>query len=394
MRYPELILKRERERSLQKGHPWLFSGAVARVNGNPRPGDIVSAVTHSGEPVGLGFFNPATDISFRLLTTRVSGTIDGRFWEERILSAFKLRQRIVPPETTAYRLINAEGDGMPGLIVDRYGHSLVVSIATAGMETSRSAIVDGLIRVLSPRTIYERSEGRARQLEGLAERKGLIYGEEPPGFIEIRENGLIFAVDMVSGQKTGFFLDQRNNRECIAKVSEGAKVLNCFSYTGAFSVYAVRGGAERATSVDVSAPACDMARGNLSRNGFSPDRHPVVQADVFSYLRETEERFDLIILDPPAFAKSKKDVPRSARGYKDINLQAVRRLSPGGMLATFSCSNYIGEELFDKIVAGAVLDGGKEARLIQRLGPGGDHTVNLAHPEGRYLKGLLLGISG
>ncbi len=394
MRYPELILKRERERSLQKGHPWLFSGAIARVNGHPRPGDIVSAVTHSGEPVGLGFYNPATDISFRLLTARVSETIDDRFWEDRIRSAFNLRQRVVPPETTAYRLINAEGDGMPGLIVDRYDRCLVVSLATAGVEKYRSEIVGGLIRVISPGTIYERSESKARQLEGLSERKGLIYGEEPPGFIEIVENGLTFAVDVVAGQKTGFFLDQRKNRECIEKVSKGTKVLNCFSYTGAFSVYAVRGGAERVTSVDVSAPACDMARDNLTRNGFPPDRHPVVQADVFSYLRETEETFDLIILDPPAFAKSKKDVPRSARGYKDINLQAARRLSPGGLLATFSCSNYIGEELFEKIVAGAVLDAGKEARLIERLGPGGDHPVNLAHPEGRYLKGLLLGISG
>jgi 23S rRNA (cytosine1962-C5)-methyltransferase len=394
MRYPELILKRERERSLQKGHPWLFSGAIARVNGHPQPGDIVSAVTHSGEPVGLGFYNPATDISFRLLTAHVSESIDDRFWEDRICSAFNLRQRIVPPGTTAYRLINAEGDCMPGLIVDRYDRCLVVSLATAGVEKYRSAIVVGLIRVISPGTIYERSEGKARQLEGLSERKGLIYGEEPPGLIEIRENGLTFAVDVVSGQKTGFFLDQRKNRECIEKVSKGAKVLNCFSYTGAFSVYAIRGGAEKVTSVDVSAPACDMARDNLSRNGYSPDRHPVVQADVFSYLRETEETFDLIILDPPAFAKSKKDVPRSARGYKDINLQAVRRLSPGGLLATFSCSNYIGEELFGKIVAGAVLDTGKEARLIERLGPGGDHAVNLAHPEGRYLKGLLLGISG
>jgi len=289
MRYPELILKRERERSLQKGHPWLFSGAIARVNGNPQPGDVVSAVTHSGKPVGLGFFNPATDISFRLLTTRVSETIDDRFWEDRIRSSFNLRQRIVPPGTTAYRLINAEGDGMPGLIVDRYDRCLVVSLATAGMEKCRSAIVGGLIRILSPGTIYERSEGKARQLEGLSERKALAYGEDPPGFIEIRENGLIFAVDVVSGQKTGFFLDQRKNRECIEKVSEGARVLNCFSYTGAFSVYAIRGGAEQVTSVDVSSPACDMARENLSRNGFSPDRHPVVQADVFSYLRETEE---------------------------------------------------------------------------------------------------------
>jgi 23S rRNA (cytosine1962-C5)-methyltransferase len=392
MQYPEIILKRERERSLQKGHPWLFSGAIAKVSSNPKPGDIVAAVAHTGKAVALGFYNPATDIAFRMLSTRVSEAIDGLFWQNRICAALELRKRVVPPGTTAYRLINAEGDGMPGLIVDCYDRSLVVTIATAGMEKCRAAILEGLIQTMCPRAIYERSEGRARQLEGLEEKKGLLYGEAVSDVVEIKENDLTFTVDCVSGQKTGFFLDQRDNRECIEKISIGAKVLNCFSYTGAFSVYSIRGGAKKVTSVDASAAANELARRHIDLNGFPTDRHEVVQADVFSYLRETKDRFDLIILDPPAFAKSKKDLPRSTRGYKDINLQAIHRLSPGGLLATFSCSNYIGEDLFEKIVMGAALDAGREARLVKRLGPGGDHPVNLAHPEGRYLKGLLLGI--
>jgi 23S rRNA (cytosine1962-C5)-methyltransferase len=392
MNYPVLTLKPGRERSLKQGHPWIFSGAVHSVKGKPESGDIVIAASASGEPLALGFYNKDADIAFRMLSRDTSQPVNELFWRRRVFSAFTLRRRIIPAGTTAYRLINAEGDGMPGLVVDCYGEYLVVSISTAGIEKAWETIRDVLIRQMSPLGIYERSEGRARKTEGLADRTGLVYGDGIPDFVEITENGFHFETDIVSGQKTGFFLDQRENREQMSRIAEGLHVLNCFSYTGGFSVYCAFGGASRIVSVEASAAANEAAIRNLERNCFSSRRHPVIKEDVFSFLRQTDEIYDLIILDPPAFAKTKNEVPRAARGYKDINLQAVRRLSEGGILATFSCSNYIDDELFRKIVQGAVADAGKSARIVASLGPGGDHPINLAHPEGAYLKGLLLNI--
>ncbi|MEN6319349.1 MAG: class I SAM-dependent rRNA methyltransferase [Syntrophaceae bacterium] len=391
--YPRIFLKPGREASLLRGHPWIFSGAIASVEGRPEPGDIVIAVSHKGIPLSLGFYNPASDISFRLLTTDTTASINYVFWQKRIQSSLALRKKVVPEGTTAFRLINAEGDGMPGMVVDRYDHYLVLSLATAGMEKHRKSILDVLSQELKPLGIYERSEGRARQLEGLGNRTAAVHGEPVPDNIEIIENHLHFNVDIMGGQKTGFFLDQRPNRECVEKISNQADVLNCFSYTGAFSVYCARGGAKRVTSVEASETANETARWNIRRNGFSLEQHPVFRDDVFTYFRKTDELFDLIILDPPAFAGSKKDIPKAARGYKDINLQAARHLKQGGILATFSCSNYIDETLFQKIVLGGVRDAGKSSRLLQTMGPGPDHPTNLAHREGRYLKGLLLSIS-
>lgn len=388
MSYPRIILRKGREAPLRHGHPWVFSGAVATVEGDPAPGDIVLATDSIGRGLGLGFFNTG-DIAFRLLTADSASRIDADFWRRRIDQAIALRKKVVPPETDAYRLINAEGDGMPGLVVDRYGSFLVFSIGTAGIEKWREILVGHLSAAVGSVGIYERSEGRSRQLEGMPNRIGPVAGEVP-ATAEIVENGLRFEVDLMTGQKTGFFLDQRGNREIIGALSREATVLNAFSYTGAFSVYAARGGAKRVVSVDASAAANEIASGNLVRNGFSPERHPILTANCFEYLRETEEVFDLIILDPPAFAKSRKDVERSAKGYKEINLQAARRLCEGGILATFSCSNPVSVELFEKIVLGAVQDAGKTAQLLRPLGAGPDHPVNLAHPEGLYLKGLLL----
>lgn len=391
MSYPRLILKKGREAPLRHGHPWVFSGAISRLEGNPVPGDVVLATDSSGRPLALGFFNTG-DIAFRLLTDNRSASIDADFWRQRIGRALALRKRVLPQETDAFRLINAEGDGIPGLVVDRYGACLVMSIGTAGVERWRETLIALLAERIKPDAIYERSEGRSRQLEGLSDRIGPAVGEAPPPAL-IRENALRFEVDLIAGQKTGFFLDQRVNRQIVGSLSRDAAVLNCFSYTGAFSVYAARGGAGRVVSVEASAAANEIACRNLRANGFSPEQHPVVTANCFEYLRETEESFDLIILDPPAFAKSRKDVERSAKGYKEINLQAARRLRDGGMVATFSCSNPIETEYFEKIVLSAVRDAGKTAQLLSPLGAGPDHPVNLAHPEGRYLKGLLLRIT-
>jgi 23S rRNA (cytosine1962-C5)-methyltransferase len=388
MSYPRIILKKGRDAALRHGHPWLFSGAIASVQGNPEPGDIVLAADAGGVPIGIGFFNTG-DIAFRLLADDPTARIDAGFWRRRIEQALLLRRKVVSPETDACRLINAEGDGMPGLVVDRYGRYLVMAIGTAGMEKWREPVIELLTEILGPVGIYERSEGRSRQLEGLPERIGPATGEIPER-VEIVENGLRFECDLLRGQKTGFFLDQRINREIVGALCTDATVLNCFSYTGAFSAYAARGGARRVVSVDASAAAGEIARRNLVRNSLSPELHPVLIANAFDYLRDTEERFDLIILDPPAFAKSRKDVSRSARGYKEINLQAAKRLKEGGFLATFSCSNPIDPGLFEKIVAGALRDAGKTPQLLRLLGAGPDHPVNLSHPEGRYLKGLLL----
>jgi 23S rRNA (cytosine1962-C5)-methyltransferase len=388
--YPQLVLKGGRERSLVGGHPWLFSGAVAKITGRPGPGEIVMATTAAGQPLALGFYNPQSDISFRMLTRDVTSPVDQEFWRRRLRNAGALRNSVVAPETTAWRLVNAEGDGMPGLVVDRYGDYLVMVISTAGMEKRREAVIAALVEEYGPRGILERSDGPARRLEGLADRTGWVWGEGSREGIAIRENGLAFEVDILTGQKTGFFLDQRDNRSRIGALCHGLSVLNCFSYTGAFSVYAARGGAKRVVSVDASEPANVAARSHLEMNGFSPAAHPVLRDDVFEYLRQATGSYDLIILDPPAFAKNRREVQHAARGYKDINLQALRRLAPGGLLATFSCSNAIDEALFEKIVVGAARDAGQTLRLLSKLAAAPDHPTSLAHSEGRYLKGLLV----
>jgi len=388
--YPEITLKKGREEALLRGHPWIFSGAIASVKGKPEAGDIVMAKDSSGHPLALGFFHPGTDISFRFLTRRCEENISHYFWQSRLYEAYKMRQKIINEQTNAYRLINAEGDGFPGLIVDVYNTTLVLSIATAGMEKQRNDILKALISQLKPLRIYEKSDSRSRSIEGLENVHGVVYGDPSAGMLEITENGLRFEVDVISGQKTGFFLDQRINREKIGALSHDANVLNCFSYTGAFSVYCAEGGAKKVVSLDVSKTACVAARKNLHLNWFPVDNYPVFEADVFDYLRDTQEKFTLIILDPPAFAKTKKDVGKASRGYKEINLQAIKHLNRGGMLATFSCSNFMEEDLFQKIVLAAARDADVDLQLLARLEAGPDHPVALGHSEGRYLKGLLL----
>jgi 23S rRNA (cytosine1962-C5)-methyltransferase len=392
--YPEITLKRGREAALLHGHPWIFSGAIAVVKGKPAAGDIILAKDFSGRPLALGFYNPQTDIAFRLLTRDCNQEIKSIFWQHRLDAAIQLRRRIVNNQTNAYRLINAEGDGFPGLIVDVYNSVIVLSIATAGLEKQKEKILAALISQLKPKIIYEQSEGKSRKLEGLENYKGYLLGEDKTTIEEIRENGLKFEVDFVGGQKTGFFLDQRLNREKIGALSRDIHILNCFAYTGAFSVYCAAGGAKRVLSLDISKPACFAARRSLQLNGFSGDDHPVIEADVFDYLRNSTENFDLIILDPPAFAKSRHDIEKASRGYKEINMQAIKRLNPGGLLATFSCSNFIEEGLFYKIVLGAARDAGIDLQLLARLQAGTDHPVLLGHPEGRYLKGLLIRKNG
>ncbi|HNW59165.1 MAG TPA: class I SAM-dependent rRNA methyltransferase [bacterium] len=385
-----IVLKPGKEHVILRGHPWLFSGAIARIEGKPRNGGIVPICRADGTPFAQGAYNHSSDIAVRIISLDPNREIDTAFWRDRIHKAVALRKHLQPPETTAMRMINAEGDGLPGLVVDRYGDFLVISIATLLLDRLRETLCELLIVEMAPAGIYERSEGRARQREGLDTRSGMLWGEPPPQQLEIRENGLRFQVDLIEGQKTGFFIDQRDNRSLVESISRNYRVLNCFAYSGGFSLYAVRGGALKVTSVELSAHACGMCRANLLLNRFDPEHHPVITADVFDYLRSGKELFDLIVLDPPAFAKSQKDVQRASRGYKEINLQAIKRLEPGGLLATFSCSNHIDKTLFTRLVLAAAADAGRSVQLVRELAPGGDHPVLLAHEEGRYLKGLLL----
>ena len=386
--FPRVTLKNGREAAVLRGHPWVFSGAVARVSGRPAAGDVVTVADTAGRPLALAFYHPKTDIALRVLTTDLSRRIDEAFWRIRVASALRLRQEVLPPKTNAWRLLNAEADGFPGFIADVYGDTLVISATTAGID--KADIIRAVTAELAPARIYEQSAGRSRRLEGLEDIKAYIAGEAQAGPLRVEENGHRFDVDVVGGQKTGFFLDQRGNREKIGALSVGHRVLNCFCYTGAFSVYCAAGGAATVVSVDISQSACRAVADHLSLNGYDPVRHPVVAADVFEYLRDLSDSFDLIILDPPAFAKTKKDVGRASRGYKDINLQAMKHLPSGGMLATFSCSNFIDEDLFGKIVGAAACDAGARMQILARLEAGPDHPTALGHPEGRYLKGLLL----
>lgn len=309
--YPEITLKSGREAALLRGHPWVFSGAIAAVKGHPADGDVVLAGDSRGKPLALGFFNSKTDISFRALTQDYSRIVDAAFWRKRLKLALHLRQRVIHSKTNAYRLINAEGDGFPGLIVDVYNGTHAISITTAGMEKQKQDVLAALIDELKPVSIYEQSAGRSRSLEGLGERKGHIYGEGQNGPVRIIENGYLFDVDVMGGQKTGFFLDQRVNREKLGALAQGATVLNCFCYTGAFSVYCAAGGASKVVSLDISKTACQAVSAHIGLNGFSGQDHPVVEADVFDYLRKLTDDFDLIILDPPAFAKTRRDVPKA-----------------------------------------------------------------------------------
>lgn len=388
--YPVVWLRPGREKSILKGHPWLFSGAIDRVDSDIPWGNIVTCRSSDEKNLGLGFYHPGTDIAVRLLTRDVAEQIDSRFWKKRIQQASILRDHIIPSDTNAFRLINAEGDLMPGLIVDQYDRYLVLTIGTTGMERFREDILTALVHERNPLAIIERSEGKSRTREGLEDRSEICYGGPVPQNLQVKENGFPFHVDILSGQKTGFFLDQRVNRELAKLFSKGATVLNCFSYTGAFSVYCAAGGAKQVISIESSHSANAVAENNLVLNGLTSVEHPIVSTDVFHYLRESTDQFNLIILDPPAFAKSFKDIGRAARGYKEIHLSAMQRLRKNGYLMTFSCSNFISENLFEKIILGAAFDTGTSFQTLRVLQAGPDHPVHSAHPEGKYLKGLML----
>jgi 23S rRNA (cytosine1962-C5)-methyltransferase len=387
-------LKRGRERALRNRHPWLFGGAIARVHGQAAPGDLVEILDAAGAFCGRGYYNPASQIAVRVLSWDPDEALDEAFWRGR-LQASIARRAALPGllETDARRLVYAESDGLPGLIVDQYGEWVVLQSLTAGIERLKGMLAAILIELLAPRGVYERSDVDVRPREGLPEAVGPLAGETPPGRVEIVEHGRRFHADLLRGHKTGFYLDQRNNRRRVAAYCAGAEVLNAFGYTGGFGVYAGTAGARLVVNLDSSAEALAAAEEHMALNDIPPERVETLLGDAFRVLRTMRDqarRFDVIILDPPKFAFSQAQVQAAARGYKDINLQAMHLLRPGGILATFSCSGAVDESLFQKILFGASLDAGRQVRILERLGQAPDHPMALTFPEGAYLKGFIL----
>lgn len=392
----KLVLKAGREKSLLRRHPWVFSGGIAHIDGAVSAGDTVHVFGNDGKFLAVAAANPDANISARVWDWNEATQINTAFFHKRLAAAIDARQRLhraKPGE--AERLVHGESDGLPGLIVDRYADVVVVQISSAGCDRWREAIVESLQRLTGARAVYERSDADVMELEGLPLKKGLVAGELDSTLVDIEEHGVRFQVDVATGHKTGFYLDQRDNRYRIGKLAENRQVLNCFCYTGGFTVQALAHGATSVMSVDSSADALRLARAHVDLNGLGQDRCEWVDADVFQHLRKLRDQgrqFDLIVLDPPKFAPTAATAERAARGYKDINLLAFKLLRPGGLLATFSCSGGVSADLFRKIVAGAALDAGVDAQVIEQFHASPDHPVSLAFPEGEYLKGLLCGI--
>jgi len=389
----DLILKPGKERSLLRRHPWIFAGSVARTDGRLRPGDTVTVLDRDHRPMARAAWSPHSQIRARVWSFDPATTIDHAFFKRRVAAA--VARRAAHPwlrEQQGVRLIHGESDGLPGVIADRFGAVVVVQLTSAGADKWRGALVDALVQATGCDTIYERSDSDVRALEGLQAISGLLAGELPES-VTIEEYGVHMEVDVVNGHKTGFYLDQRENRALTRMLAQGRQVLNCFCYTGGFSLQALAGGAAAVLSIDSSAPALQTARRNLALNAeLEGARAEWREDDVFKAVRELRaegRRFGMIILDPPKFAPSAAHAERAARAYKDINMQAFRLLEPGGLLMTYSCSGGIGVELFQKIVAGAAADVGVEARILHRLQAAPDHPVGLAVPEGEYLKGLV-----
>ena len=394
----DLILLPGKERSVLRRHPWIFAGSVARLEGRARPGDTVIVKDAQGTPLARAAWSPLSQIRARVWSFDPDLSVD-HAWFKRAVAASVARRAAHPwlAGHDGVRLIHGESDGLPGVIADRYGEVVVVQLTSAGSDKWRDAIVAGLAQATGCRAVYERSDSDVRKLEGLEPVTGLVHGALPDAPLTIVEHGVRMEVDVAAGHKTGFYLDQRDNRRLTGQLAADRDVLNCFCYTGGFSLQALAGGARSVLSIDSSGPALATAARNVALNPqLDAARAEWREDDVFQALRALRaegRRFDLIILDPPKFAPSAAHAERAARAYKDINLLGLRLLKEGGILMTYSCSGGIGLELFQKIVAGAAADVGVDARILHRLCAAPDHPVGLAVPEGEYLKGLACQVS-
>jgi len=413
----KVILKPGKDRPVRGRHPWVFSGAIQRVEGKALDGSVVEVHAADSGWLARGYLNRRSQIAVRLLTWDEGEVIDGDFWARRLRLAIAARQTLADEaRTTAYRLVYAESDGLPGLIVDRYGDFLVLQSLTLGIEQQKPLLVRLLADLLHPRGIYERSDVEVRRKEGLPEAAGVLLGEAPPDLVEVTENGRRFLVDVQHGHKTGFYLDQRENRRRVAAYCPGtdeapscltsrnggcdgesghdgaSEVLDAFAYTGGFGVYAAINGARQVVSVEASEEALDLAQRNFALNGLDVAAHEFVLGDVFEVLRgyrQAGRQFDVVILDPPKFAAAAGQVTGALRGYKDVNLLGMQLLRPGGALATFSCSGLVGADLFQQVVWEASVDAERDVQIVERLTQAPDHPVLLSFPEGEYLKGLI-----
>jgi len=397
----DLILKLGREKSLLRRHPWVFSGAVHHVDGNPASGETVTLLSFNGDFLAQAAYSPHSQIRARVWTFDPDEQVNPDFFRRRIRSAIQARtvdgvQGLQTLTSTSgdvgLRLIYAESDGLPGLIVDRYGDVLVLQSLTAGSEFWKETLADTLLEETGLDTIYERSDADVRELEGLKPINGVLRGKLPDSRISIKENGLNFNINMESGHKTGFYLDQRTNRLRVRELAKDRDVLDCFCYTGGFTVNALAGGAKSVVAVDSSAEALKLGRENVALNDEQAESVEWCEGDVFKVLRKFRDEgrsFDLVILDPPKFAPTAAQAKKASRGYKDINLLGFKLLRPGGILVTFSCSGGIDAALFQKIVASAALDAGVDAQIVEHLSQAADHPVALNFPEGAYLKGLV-----
>ena len=391
--YPKLILQKGRERPVLLGHPWIFSGAVL-TGPQASEGDIVAVCDHKQQLIAHGFYSPASQIRCRLFdfSSQTSARFGDDYWKHRILQALALRRPWFDPEhTNAYRLMHAEGDRMPGVIADAYDQSVVVQLLIRGSERLLP-ILASTLNEAGFKHLYLKQKSITRHIEGLQQESGWLTPPPPIYPITIREHDCLFKVDPVGGQKTGFFLDQRENRWLVGQYSQKRRVLNAFSYTGGFSVYALKGGATSVDSVDSSQPAVDQSQRNAQLNNLQK-KHRAITADCFDFLKQSKpSEYDLMILDPPAFAKKASAVPNALRGYKELNLEAMRKIAPGGLLFSFSCSQAIDPLLFRKMLFGAAVDARRQVRLLHYLGQPADHPVDIGHPEGEYLKGWLMAV--
>ena len=397
-----VTLKPSKEKSLLRRHPWVYANAIDRVDGKPAAGATVIVRAHDGRFLARAAYSPHSQIRVRVWSFDENEPIDHAFFKRRVQRAVAHRRAMVR-DTGAVRLIFGEADGLPGLIVDYYiaddagaRGQLVCQFMAAGVEAWKEAIVAALVAATGCPHVYERSDVSIREKEGLEQTTGVLAGDPPPDTLITVENGVRYHVDVRSGHKTGFYVDQRENRALVQAFAGERDVLNCFCYTGGFSLAALKGGAKRVVSIDSSGEALALAQQNVAANGFDAARASWLDADAFKTLRrlyDEGERFDLVVLDPPKFAPSREHVDRAARAYKDINLTGLKLLRPGGLLFTYSCSGAIDAQLFQKIVAGAAADARVDARILKRLGAGVDHSLLTAFPEGEYLKGLLLQIA-
>lgn len=409
---PQLRLKPGKEKPVVQRHPWIFSGAIEKKSDDALrdldPGALVDVIDNQGKWLATGYFNPKSQIRCRVLSWEQGAPVGVDFWERRLDLAFSARRGLFDPATTTgYRMVHAEADLLPGLIVDRIGNWFVLQILTAGMARARNALVEALVRVAAKHFgngylsgIYERSDEGVRTLEGLAQTTGVLWGNPPPeGGVVVKENGLHFRVDIIRGHKTGFYFDQRDNRQALREIARGAAVLNAFCYTGGFSVAAAAGGAKSILSVDVSAPALALCEENiqLNRAAFPDAVHESLEGDVFEVLRTFRDEgrmFDVVVLDPPKFAQSAAHVDRACRGYKDINRLAMQIINPGGFLATFSCSGLISADLFQKVLFSASIESNRHVHISRHLFQATCHPVLLSFPEGNYLKGFTCRVLG